>query len=316
MRISPNIRAQLANSGGMRIFTIRELLDQGWTEATVPVALADGGLTRLRRGAFIEGADDGLARISAGRAACSPEAVLSHGSAAFLHGLPVRRASLAKPHLTRTRTSGGRNDRDVHLYSCPVLPDEVVHVGDLQVTDLARTVVDLARHEPPEWALAAGDAAVRDGLSLHELDRQLARAARRPGIRRARAVARHFDPLSESAGESISRWLLLSAGLPMPELQVELTSFGELVRVDFFWRELGLVGEFDGRVKYGRALNAEVNAEEVVFAEKRREDGLRAEGLLVIRWTWDDLVEPHRFLAIVRRGMALAGRVNGAARRP
>lgn len=293
----------------MNIYKCTDLYEQGWTEATIPKALDDGVLTRLRRGAFILGQDDGLARITAGRAACSNAAVLSHASAAFLHGLPVRSEALLKAHLTRSRTSGGRDDPDVHLYSCRIQPDEVVYFDDLKATDLGRTVVDVARHEPPEWALAAGDAALRLGLTSHELDLQLVRAARRPGIRRARAVARSFNALAESPGESISRWHLRMAGLPLPELQVELNAFGQIARVDFFWPDLGLIGEFDGRIKYGRYINPAQRPEDVVFAEKRREDGLRAEGYFVVRWTWHDLMQPERFLAIIRRGMALASRV-------
>lgn len=293
----------------METYTLRRLFEMGWTEASVPRALADGILTRLRHGAYVDGAASGEARIAAGAAACSPASVLSHASAGFLHGLPVRKASLEQVHLTRSRNSGGRNDRDVHLYSCRILPDEITQFDGLVATDLGRTVVDLCRHELPEWGLAAGDAALRAGLSLHNLDLQLARAARRPGIRPARRVARLFDPRAESAGESISRWLLSQGGFPMPELQVELNSYGESARVDFFWRELGLVGEFDGRVKYGRTLKEGQDPAEVVFREKRREDGLRAEGYVVIRWTWDDLMVPEALYAIVQQGIRLALRV-------
>ncbi|GAA4895443.1 hypothetical protein GCM10025789_11160 [Tessaracoccus lubricantis] len=291
------------------IFTMQELFEQGWKEAEVPQAIVSGALTRLRRGAFTQSTNANRARIDAGVKACSPKSVVSHASAALLHQLPVRRKASETVHLTRTRTSGGRNDRDVHLYSCPVQEDEIVKIGDLKVTNLGRTVVDLARHEPPEWALAAGDAALRAGLSEHELDLQLIRAAKRPGIRQARRVVGLLDGLSESAGESISRWLLSQSGLPMPQLQVELTSHGELARVDFFWPELGLIGEFDGKVKYGRTLKPNQDPGEVVFAEKRREDGLRAQGYLVIRWTWADLKNPATFIAMMRAGMELAARV-------
>ena len=42
-----------------------------------------------------------------------------------------------------------------------------------------------------------------------------------------------------------------------------------------------MVGEADGRLKY--------DTREVLYAEKRREDRLRALGLAVIRWGWSDL---------------------------
>jgi hypothetical protein len=47
---------------------------------------------------------------------------------------------------------------------------------------------------------------------------------------------------------------------------------------DFAWP--GVVGECDGRLKYADR--------DVLWAEKRREDRIRALGLRVIRWGWDD----------------------------
>jgi hypothetical protein len=49
------------------------------------------------------------------------------------------------------------------------------------------------------------------------------------------------------------------------------------------------VGEFDGKIKYGRLLRPGQDAGEVVYAEKLREDALRDTGLSVVRWTWQDL---------------------------
>ena len=67
-------------------------------------------------------------------------------------------------------------------------------------------------------------------------------------------------------------------------------------RVDFWWPDLGLVGEFDGRMKYrldgvedGRPL------EDRLWTEKTREDRLRAAGARVARWTWDVAMDRRRF---------------------
>ena len=81
------------------------------------------------------------------------------------------------------------------------------------------------------------------------------------------------------------------AGLPAPELQATvLDENSEFVaRVDFLFSELGVIGEFDGRVKYGKQLRGEASVEQVMFEEKRREDAVRALGWIVVRWTWADL---------------------------
>ncbi|MGH3564545.1 MAG: hypothetical protein ACRDRH_00645 [Pseudonocardia sp.] len=62
-----------------------------------------------------------------------------------------------------------------------------------------------------------------------------------------------------------------------------------LGRVDFGWPGLRTVGEFDGRVKYGRLLRPGQDPGDAVFEEKRREDLIRDEDLRVVRWIWNDL---------------------------
>jgi hypothetical protein len=65
---------------------------------------------------------------------------------------------------------------------------------------------------------------------------------------------------------------------------------GRLVaRVDFYWEEQQTVGEFDGKIKYGRLLKPGQRIEDVIFDEKVREDAVRDLGLQVVRWLWSDL---------------------------
>ena len=67
---------------------------------------------------------------------------------------------------------------------------------------------------------------------------------------------------------------------------------GEVIaRLDFLWREQGVAGEFDGKVKYGRLLKPGQSIEEVIFAEKVREDRVRDEDLGMVRWIWPDLYQ-------------------------
>jgi hypothetical protein len=175
---------------------------------------------------------------------------------------------------------------------CRLEPDEVVCLDGVMVTSVARTVVDLARAAPFESAVVTGDAAVALGLtSSAELVEMVRRSSHRPGAARARRVIAFLDGRSESVGESRSRVALARAGLPAPLLQWEVRAAdrGLVARVDFGWPEHKLVGEFDGRVKYGRLLKPDQHPGDVVFAEKLREDELRAGGLTVIRWTWRDL---------------------------
>ncbi len=165
-------------------------------------------------------------------------------------------------------------------------------VAGLQVTSVARTVLDLARSLPFDAALVVADAALhRHLVTRDQLAAALARAERRPGTPGAARVLAFADPGSMSVGETRSRIALRDAGLPVPVLQWPVTTAGgvSLGEVDFGWPGLRTVGEFDGRVKYGRLLRPGQEPGDVVFAEKRREDDIRAEDLGMVRWIWSDI---------------------------
>lgn len=66
-----------------------------------------------------------------------------------------------------------------------------------------------------------------------------------------------------------------------------------------------MIGEFDGKVKYGRLLKPGETPGDTVFREKRREDALRELGYIVVRWIWDDLLHPARLVARVTRALEL-----------
>jgi len=93
--------------------------------------------------------------------------------------------------------------------------------------------------------------------------------------------------------------LIQRLGFVAPELQVGVVGVnGELFRADFGWDGGRILGEFDGREKYtSSAMRGDRSAAEVVVAEKRREDSVRANGRGVCRWDWSDLVHQHRLAA-------------------
>lgn len=178
------------------------------------------------------------------------------------------------------------------------------------MTSLARTVVDHARTVPLVQAVAAGDRALLAGLDRTELDDQLEAARARRGVARARYAATLLDSRSESVGESVSRVAFVEGGLPAPESQVELFDDTRLIaRVDFLWPEYGTVGEFDGRIKYGRLLQPGESAADAVFREKQREDAIRELGYQTVRWTWPDLFPPDQLVSRLRRAFGRGRRV-------
>lgn len=109
-----------------------------------------------------------------------------------------------------------------------------------------------------------------------------------------------MNGLSESAGESLSRLRMHQYGIPEPVLQHSIPLLG--FRVDFYWPEFRIVGEFDGLSKYGGLADN-------LATEKAREDALRDEGYQVFRWVWKDLWNFSEVLmrfekAVVRSGLA------------
>jgi len=178
----------------------------------------------------------------------------------------------------------------------------VVTVDGVQVTGVARTVLDVARTWEFAAALVAADHALhRAWATPARLTTELEAAGRGRGVRRARRVVDAASARSESVGESLSRARMIELGLPLPELQhVVEDDAGVVGRVDFWWPGLGLVGEFDGRLKYRAAGVPDGRpVEDRVWAEKRREDRLRALGLSVVRWTWDTALDPDALRAVL-----------------
>ena len=86
-------------------------------------------------------------------------------------------------------------------------------------------------------------------------------------------------------------------GFVVPELQVRFDDArGFIAFVDFFWRLICKVGEFDGQGKYvkGEYTNGRPTSE-IVLQEKRREDRVRALGPTFARWDWAIARDPVVF---------------------
>ncbi len=214
------------------------------------------------------------------------EHVFALESAAAVWGLPNVESFPA--HVSRLAT--GPRTRGSRLIKVHVgAPAEAVVMHGLLVTDVPRTVVDLARTGSLARGLPAPDHALRHGLCTRAqlVEAAVAVPARVRGRPRALLAVELADPGSMSAGESLSRAAMFRLNLPRPDLQVPVEDAQALIGVaDFGWP--GVVGEFDGRRKYGVAPGADpTEAAEVLWREKRREDRFRRQ-VRVARWVWAD----------------------------
>lgn len=223
--------------------------------------------------------------------------VVSHASAAVLHGLPAPQGPLGKVSLTVTGTSRTSYPHDWRRVLHAALPsDQVEEVDGIPVTTATRTVVDCFRQHQLRNAVAIADGALRAGLTSVDELREMRRFQRRwPGILTAEEGLRLVDPRRESWLESASVAVAARRGLGLPESQVHIHDpDGEFVgRVDLLWRKEGVIGECDGLGKYqGEFADGEWNPEDaaaVMVAERDRERRLESLGFGVARWGTADL---------------------------
>jgi hypothetical protein len=205
-----------------------QMLAAGYSDDELRRMRSEQRLVAVRPGAYADSRDARLRTpesrhllaVLAALPQLGPGAVVSHASAAVLHGLPLWATPLDRVHVTRDRRSGGRRSRHVHMHAAALEPDEVEVVGAILVTSVARTVADLARELPFEAALVPADAALfRELATAAQLQEAVERASNRRGNTAARRVVGLADGGGQSPGETRSRVALLRAGVAPPRLQ-------------------------------------------------------------------------------------------------
>lgn len=232
---------------------------------------------------------------------------LSHVSAMILRGSgDIWGIDLSRVHVTRRDGRSGSIERDVVHHELALAGDEVEVVDGIAVMPEPLSIAQTICGTTVESALVAADSSLRLGrLSPEQFGDLRVRMRQHPGSRTFDLVVRLADGRAQSVGESRSRYLFWSQGLPRPELQYPV--FDELGLVgytDMALPEHRLLFEFDGRVKYGRMLEPGQDPGDVVFAEKLREDRMRrATGFAFERCTWADLSNPRTTARRLRQRM-------------
>lgn len=262
-------------------FTPSNVAPLGVTGPTVRRAAAAGRVGRVVRGVYAAVVPDDPVAAHLQRAIAlqlrRPGCVAGGHTAALAWGLamPHTTAAALEPVAFVVPPAAGRRSHRRPEYTVAVrrLPAEhrARHPSGLVVTTPARTAVDVAAGLALPEALMVLDSAARLALieavgqarlrQAYEDPRRL-RAAVRPLVEAADLAATRLsakrlsrylslaDPRRESALESYSFGMILQFGLPLPELQVRIsTRLGDFFP-DFLWREAWLIGEADGKGKY------------------------------------------------------------------
>lgn len=290
---------QVLHLAEVRGFITRpELLDSGLTDRDILALRRLGMLVRVGAGLYALSSTYEPLTAEAKLAVRSKavfhrhrgHVALTHQSAAAIHGLPMWDVDLGEVHVTRLDDGRGRHESGVQHHVGKISDADVVEVDGVLVSSPDRCVWEMACTSSVESALVTTDAALHRSLvtteSLHE-----AAAAFRTwrGSRSARLSLTLADGRSESAGESRTRHLFWRHNIPQPELQFRVVDSrgGFLARTDFAWELYRHLAEFDGRIKFDGTFDPA--GYETVFAEKRREDLIRAELWGLTRLIWEDL---------------------------
>jgi hypothetical protein len=293
-------------------FTRAQALDSGWTDRDLAGACHTGVIRRLRQGAYAparsydgcDGVEQHLILARAVLARQRGDVALTGVSAAAVHGLCLHGHDLTIVHLVRL--DGGSARREVgarHQVVGDDVRQQVEIKNGIPLTNVARTLWEVAGRSTLEAGVATADSCARLYPDVTDQVKGMARTFdARPGSRLTRLVLRLANGKAESPGESYSRVLFWRHALPAPQLQHRVVNeSGRLEGIaDFCWELDRHLGEFDGKVKYGRFLREGEGPADAVFREKRREDRMRAQGFGMTRWIWQDLTSGYA-TALVRQ---------------
>lgn len=202
---------------------------------------------RLFRGIYIDRDADvtAVVRAKAGWLWTGRRGVVAGFSAAALHGsrwVDDRRA-VELIHDNHHLAVGIQLHRDV------VDMDETEVIDGVTVTSPARTALDLGCWYPTMTAVAGMDALARaTEIKAADVELLARRHAGRRGVARARRAADLFDAGAQSPKESWLRVVLIEAGLPRPQTQIQvLDDFGGIfASLDMGWEDVKVAVEYDG----------------------------------------------------------------------
>lgn len=298
-----------------RVASVAEWHAAGLTQAQLRSLTLSGDLVRVWHAVYatktaVEWAKASPARghallAMAARTALGGDSVVSHHSAALIHGLDLFPAASGPVTLTRppTRRSNRRKSDGVVFHAAELPAEHVTMLLGVRVTTVPRTVVDIARVSSLMSAVVTADSALRldrngaDFTTREALIAACDACAGWPGIRRARRAVDFSDRRAESALESCARVIFHEHGLDPPELQSTITGPDFRYSVDFYWAEHRVIAEADGKMKYADPQHA--------IRQLDRDQRLRDLGYKVVHFTWRELFQnPAAVLERIRRAFA------------
>jgi hypothetical protein len=290
LTVQPPREAAIARlaAGQHGVFALAQLEALGLSASAVRKRAATGRLHRIHHAVYSLVPRPLLTREGPWMAAvlaCGPGAVLSHRSAATLHGLRpsgARLIDVTAAERSRCHHSGVRTHRSTTL-----TPADVTVVNGIPCTTVARTLLDLAEVLPRRLLERACDQAeIEQTFDLTAVQDQLARNPGRRGARKLRAIlGEHYIAQTPTRSELEELFLAIAreAGLPAPLINAYIdTKDGEPpLCVDFVWPEQRVAVEVDGRRTHATA--------QAFDRDRRRDQRLTVAAWRPLRFTWRQL---------------------------
>ena len=243
-----------------------------------------------------------------------PGAVVSHVTAAMIHGLPLpaRVEADRTVHLSRTPSDAVPRRRNISGHRLTLATSEVVSVAGIQVTSVARTWMDLAGLLSVDELVVAGDHIVSEYrrsfgpprtaiVPLVELTAYVESKRWLPDVRRSRTALGLVRVGVDSPPESWLRLMLHHAGLPefVPNFPVPGGNGRPAVWVDLACSRFRTCLEYDG----GHHLTPEQQS-----SDQLRDLATAEAGWVQVKISRDDFRRGKQFVVDkVRRGLVLGG---------
>lgn len=295
-----------------------------YDKATRPVlaeAATNGRIVRVRRGIYVPTPEsvrafdaDFLTEVRGVVEALNTEYWISHSAAARLHGLWTYRDP-GRVHVTQEYNPCVQEEGRLTRHWSKSLPvRDRARVGDVPVTTLERTIIDVACSTSLPGAVVTATAGFRAGADPSVVAQILDERAGGRGVVQARKVMELCDPDCASPGEVLVRLAAILAGLPEPQVQVPVGIHGGTAWLDIGWPAIKAGLEFDGAVKFSGLLGDPFAAR---AHQTSRATGIENAGWHVESVVWDETVEfptlQDRLAAFYRRA---AARNTRSGRRP
>ena len=267
-----------------------QALEAGHTDDTIRHRLSNGRWSKASRATYRLLPGDEEHDLLRAATLVLPDAVVSHGSAARLHGLE------GVPHSLPTVTVVASTTHDfvgveVRRSSVGVPRPHRSTLRGVATTSVARTIADLAADMPEEaWRDLAERCIVHGRTSLAALSAvaEVVCGRGRPGSTVIKGLLDAADASSsklERAVADVLRPLSPHREFPAP--------WDPDLRLDFAFPESKLAVEADGYRWHATRRRFD--------ADRRRDRAALRSGWLIVRVTWTDLREESEFLATVVR---------------